>query len=541
MGGALVRLALCLAASVLIVLGFVGFGLYPLTWIALVPALLAIRGQPARHALGYGAAVGLVANLGGYYWIAHMLAEFGGFPRPLAWLGLVLLCLYHSGAFALLLWSVRRAEEDLALTPLWALTVAYPAIEWAYPLIFPYSIGASQYRFTALTQVVELTGLLGLTALVGLVNGAFYDVIDARLAGRRPGVVRLGVTAALLAAVLAYGLARLPVVDRSVAGARRLTVGLVQTNLGARDKDADPELFLARHREMSRAAVAQHPALDLVVWPESAYNRWLPHDRRTAPAEVSGGLGRPMIWGALTFRRHPDGVVDTFNTAFLTAPGGEVRGTYDKVELLLFGERIPFVETFPILRTWLPRTGTFTPGERLAHLALESPTGRVTFLPMICYEDILPAFVRRFWNTAGPAQVLVNLTNDSWYGDSHEPIIHLALASFRAIETRRALVRATNTGISAVVDPAGRVIARTGQWRQEVLVAEVPVLDGGDTTVYMRLGDWVGWLAWGGVLASVAAATRRRRRARQGAAGRAEPPSGSTIDRLRGSGALSRS
>jgi len=160
---------------------------------------------------------------------------------------------------------------------------------------------------------------------------------------------------------------------------------------------------------------------------------------------------------------------------------------------------------------------------------------------MICYEDILPAFVRRFWNTAGPAQVLVNLTNDSWYGDSHEPIIHLALASFRAIETRRALVRATNTGISAVVDPAGRVIARTGQWRQEVLVAEVPVLDGGDTTVYMRLGDWVGWLAWGGVLASVAAATRRRRRARQGAAGRAEPPSGTTIDRLRGSGALSRS
>ncbi|MBI2466839.1 MAG: apolipoprotein N-acyltransferase, partial [Candidatus Rokubacteria bacterium] len=93
----LIRLALSLGAAALEVLGFVGFGLFPLTWVALVPALIAVRGQPPRRVLGYGLVFGTVANLGGYYWVAHMLAEFGGIPRPLAWLGVTLLCAYQAG------------------------------------------------------------------------------------------------------------------------------------------------------------------------------------------------------------------------------------------------------------------------------------------------------------------------------------------------------------------------------------------------------------------------------------------------------------
>jgi apolipoprotein N-acyltransferase len=504
----LVRLALGLSAAALEVLGFVGFGLFPLAWIALVPALVAIRGQTPGRAFGYGLVFGTLANLGGYYWVAHMLTEYGGLPWPLAWLGLFLLCLYHAGAFALLFWGVRRAEESLGLAPLWTLAVAYPAVEFAYPLLFPYSIGASQYRFTAITQIVDLTGLLGLTALIGLVNGAAYELIDARLGGRRPSGRRLAGTALLFAAVLTYGLARMPGVERVTAGARRIKVALVQTNLGAREKDADPGLFIARHQAMSRAAVATHPDLDLVVWPETAYTRWLPQGQRSVREQVTRGLDRPMIFGALTYRPRPGGDADTFNTALLTSAAGEVLGRYDKIELLLFGERIPLADTFPAIRAWLPRTATFTPGRSLAPLRL----GELSFLPMICYEDILPAFVRRLWRAGGPAGVLVNLTNDSWYGDSHEPLIHLALASFRAIETRRALIRSTNTGISALVDPIGRISARSGQWRQETLVGEVPVIAGGDSTVYMRMGDVVGWLAWAGVLAGLVADRRARRR-----------------------------
>src|SRR5206468_11835204 len=152
------------------------------------------------------------------------------------------------------------------LAPLWTLAAAYPAVEFAYPLLFPYSLGASQYRFTAITQIVEVPGLLGLTALIGLVNGAVYELLDARLEGRRPGARRLVVPAVLLAAVLAYGLLRMPAVERTTATAPRIKVALVQTNLGARDKSADPALFVARHQAMSRAALAAHPDLDLVVW-----------------------------------------------------------------------------------------------------------------------------------------------------------------------------------------------------------------------------------------------------------------------------------
>ena len=504
----LIRVALIVSAAVLVVLGFIGFGFFPLSWVALVPALVAIRDQPPGRVLVYGLVLGTLANLGGYYWIAHMLTEFGGLPWPVAWLGVFLLCVYQGGVFALLLLAVRRGEDRLGLAPLWTLTVAYPAVEFLYPLLFPYSIGASQYRFSAITQIVEVTGLLGLTALIGLVNGAVYELVDASLGRRRPAAWRLAVPAALFGLALAYGLVRIPQVDGITAASVRIKVALVQTNLGARDKGADPQFFIGLHQAMSRSALAAHPDVDLLVWPETAYNRWLPRDQRNMREAVTRGLDRPMIWGARTYRRRPDGGADTFNTALLTSASGDVLGSYDKIELLLFGERIPLANTFPEIRRWFPRSSTFTSGESLEPLRL----GALTFLPTICYEDILPALVRRLWRSGGPTSVLINLTNDSWFGDSHEPMIHLALASFRAIETRRALIRSTNTGISALVDPVGRITARSGQWRREVLVGDVPVIERGDSTVYMRVGDIVGWLACGGVLLGLVAARRARDR-----------------------------
>jgi apolipoprotein N-acyltransferase len=129
---------------------------------------------------------------------------------------------------------------------------------------------------------------------------------------------------------------------------------------------------------------------------------------------------------------------------------------------------------------------------------------------MVCYEDLIPTLVRKIWKKDGPADVLVNVTNDSWYGDTHEPLIHLVLASFRSIETRRALIRSTNTGISAIVDPSGRIVQRTGQWTQETLVADVPLIEDGSTTVYMKAGDVVGWLAASLALLMLVQARRKK-------------------------------
>jgi len=150
---------------------------------------------------------------------------------------------------------------------------------------------------------------------------------------------------------------------------------------------------------------------------------------------------------------------------------------------------IPFESTFPSLRRLFPFTGRYSPGTALHHLQAAG----ATFLPTLCYEDIQPSRVREIWSQAGPADALVNLSDDSWFGDTHEPRIHLTLATFRAIETRRALIRSTNTGISALVDPVGRIFAKSGQHTCETLLGAIPLIRDGSSTLYMSWGDWFGW------------------------------------------------
>jgi apolipoprotein N-acyltransferase len=503
------QIALCALAGVLDFLGFVGFGLFPLAWIAWLPVLFAVRAEGVKRTFLLGMVFGTVAHVGGYYWVAHMLHEFGGIPRAASLLGMVLLCAYQGIVFALVLALVRHAEGRLGLAPVWSLAAAYPAVELLFPMPFPYFIGASQYRFTALTQVVELTGLLGLTALIALLNGAFHELVSVAVEKRRLFPRRVAVPAAVFAAVAGYGLLRIPMVERDVAAARTLRVALVQANLGARDKASRRGEFIQRHLDMTQEAVATDPRVEMVVWPETAYDASVWRAETNLARHGLADSGRTMLVGARTVEPGREGRLDVYNSALLLAPSGEVVGRFDKVQLLVFGETIPFVETFPALRRWFPRSSTFARGRTLRNLE----HGGVSLLPMICYEDILPAFVRRLWREAGPANALVNLTNDSWYGDSHEPRIHLALATFRSIETRRALVRSTNTGISALVDPLGRITSRTGQWTRETLVGEIPLMEHGRSTPYMKAGDVVGWLACAAVALGLVQARRARAQA----------------------------
>jgi apolipoprotein N-acyltransferase len=487
-----IALLLCAASGVLYFLTFLNFELYPLIWLCLVPVLCAVRDTTPRRALLLGTVFGTITNAGGYYWVVHLLQEFGHLHVSLAVIGYLLLCAYQGFLLAIVLALVRFGERRLHIAPVWSLAIVFPAVEFAYPLLFPSYIGNSQLHFTTITQFVDITGLAGLTLLVGLVNGALYEIVASRLEHRKPVTVRLAIPAMTFALCAAYGLVRTPQIDAITADAPKLTVGLVQTNIGARDKAADPNEFVDAHQEMSRELIAAHPEVDLVVWPESAYNEPLRRAQKNVKLQVSSGIDRPLLFGALTYGPAPDGRSDSsqiFNSLVLANANGDVSNTYDKIELLVFGETYPFSSTLPFLERVFG-TNWFTRGSALEHLRL----GDNSFLPMICFEDIIPALVRRIWKEAGPSDVLVNGTNDSWYGDTHEPMIHLALASFRSIETRRALIRSTNTGISAIVDPAGRITHRTGQWTKETLVADVPMIKDGSSTIFLRIGNVVGWV-----------------------------------------------
>ncbi|NJK88940.1 MAG: apolipoprotein N-acyltransferase, partial [Myxococcales bacterium] len=428
---------------------------------------------------------GVVAMLGGYYWVVHLLQEFANFGLPMAVLGYLLLSLYQGLVLGVVVAVAVAIHRRWQVPNAVALALALTAGEAFFPFLFPNYAGNALYRVPLLTQHVELFGMAGVSLLLGVVNGALVDLILVQR-GRGAAHVPLAIALASLGAVAIYGAIRIAQVDADLEGAETMRVALVQANVGARASSDEKDEMVLVHREMTRDVAREHPDLDLVVWPESSYNRFIPRDK-TDLASVNGYITVPLLFGAVT-GNIGSGEREIYNSAVLTSSTGALASRFDKVELLMFGETIPFVESVPQIREWFPRSSTFTRGKTFEHLVFDD----VELLPMICYEDIIPSFVQKIWSKAGPADVLVNITNDSWYGDSHEPLIHLALATFRSIETRRALIRSTNTGISALIDPVGRIVKRTGQWTRETLVGDVPLIKDGSSTLFMKTGDVAG-------------------------------------------------
>jgi apolipoprotein N-acyltransferase len=243
------------------------------------------------------------------------------------------------------------------------------------------------------------------------------------------------------------------------------------------------------------------------VWSESSVTMPVPEDigNELLRKRVSQYLGVPAIVGAVYYRVDPDRE-RWFNTALSTDKTGEINARYDKTYLLMFGEYLPFGDTFPQLYKWSPHSGRFSAGTKLDPLFIETGGKKHVVSTLICYEDILPGFTNKLVSYGNP-ELLVNITNDAWFGDSTEPWEHLALAKFRAIEHRRFLVRSTNSGVSAIVDPVGRVLGNTQTFKPDTLLGTIRWMR--SSTVYEAVGDWP-WLAVG--LAAIAAAFVRSRR-----------------------------
>lgn len=504
------RVALACASGVLYFVGYTGFGQFYLTWFCFVPVLFAVRDVTPRRAAALGMCFGQVTQLGGFYWVAELLRNFAGVPTPLDWIATVLLCAYQAVVCALSVALVRRAELSLGVAPVWSLPVVFPALELAFPLIFPNAIGYSQYRFTAVTQVVELGGMTLLGSLILLVNGAVFEALRSR--GRAP-LARLAVPALCLAAALGYGLLRIPQVDAAQRDARRLRVALVQTNVGAASKLQSAQQSSRQHAAASREALAQDPAIELIVWPETVYYEYVPRSGPDVPGLADAGITTSLVFGAPTAVFDAQGrVTEFYNSMVLVSPENRTLGIYDKIELVPLGETIPGLTWFPWLAQLIPAPALLDRGTRFEHLVLEDGT---RLLPLICIEDIIPSLVRELWQRAGPADVLVNVTNDSWYGHTHEPIHHMAMSTFRSIETRRALIRSTNTGISVLVDPVGRITARTPMAEPALLIDSVPLIEDDGTTPYLRFGEVAGALCWALLALGGIVELRRRRAATQ--------------------------
>lgn len=469
-------------------------GLYPLVLVGFLPLLRAADGRRDRAACASAAVAGWVAGavfyLGVSDWLPAAIARLQGVGRPAAWALFGLFVSVHALQFALaaacaaLLGGAAARDAPFGwLTNAAAAAAVWVLFEWAFPKVFPWSIGNVLGADPRLRQGADLGGAHGLALLVMLVNALLAE--GARW--RSPPAHRLRATAmaaGVLSLALAYGAWRTAApTGPSAHGGVRITI--VQGGAAAPDTDllATTERTFATYAALTRTAA---PATDLVVWPENALRVYVRDNDifRGRLAALAGEATRPLLLGALD-RTEAGGEL---NGAYLfaPAPGTRPAAIHHKSALLPFGEYVPGADWWPALRRWRT-TGDFVPGAPPAPFDVDLHGARLRVAASICFEATRAgAFndpVRR------GAELLVNLSDDAWFASRKAAAQHLELTRLRAVETRRWLVRASNSGISAFIDPAGRIAAALPLGAVGTLVRRLDTSS--VTTVYVRVGDWV--------------------------------------------------
>lgn len=467
-----------------------GFG--PAAFFALVPLWASLSALSPGQAFGAGMAAGTVHYLGLIYWIVPTLTIYGRLNPVLALACLVLLSLYlalYTGIFALVM---KKYPMPGWLGPLWGAAV-WVGLEFVRTHAFtgfPWGVlGYSQFANTLLVQTADLGGVLGLSFVLAGCNG-----VGARLwetLRQRPGsgftkdlVIPLAYTFLILAGALAYGHFRLETVDTWIARAPKPVVSVVQGNI-EQDKKWDTafkDLTVERYRRLSLETAPS----DLVVWPETAlpfyYGRdavyTLAVDKAVREKNAHFLIGSP----AAEVDRE---IVRYYNRAYMLNPKGLKTGHYDKTHLVPFGEYVPLQDLLFFIEKLTAEAGNFSRGKsRGVPLGFGNHSTGV----LICFEVLFPGIARAVVNNG--ADILTTITNDAWFGRTSAPAQHFSVAVLRAVENRRSVVRAANTGISGFIDPAGRVTAATALFETTALSAGVPALD--RTTFYTRYGDLPG-------------------------------------------------
>ncbi len=494
------RWVLAVASGVLLAAAFPARDLEPLAWIGLVPLLVAARRLRPGAAFRVGWLGGFVFYVATVYWVAYTITNYTRVPFALA-LGIlalmssILAC--YTGAFVA---GVRWMEER-ELPVLWLAPPLWVTLEWLrswFFIGFPWAaLGYSQYRYHDLVQIAEVTGVYGVSASLVLFNAVIVGILPERGAGPSPRrlVPALVALTLLVVGIPFWGRWRVAALaGRPPAGTLR--VAIAQGNV-AQDHKWDPAYqveTLEGYRALTAEAAAQH--VDLVVWPETATPFFFqePGPLRDAVLETAGTNQVSLLFGSPAFRQASSGTLQELNRVYLVSPEGRELATYDKMQLVPFGEYVPYAGALFFVRRIVEAVGDLVPG--LVPTVFRLPAAR--FGVAICYEDVFPTVTRRF--LTGGADFLVNVTNDAWYGPTSAPHQHLAQATFRAIEGRVPLVRAANTGISAVIDVDGRI-----RWAGplfERLVRVEQITWPGVRTFYTRFGDL---FAWACALASLAA------------------------------------
>lgn len=466
---------------------------FPLSFVAWIPLCLALRGLRWPRALAYGTVAGFVAVFIAYGWMAELTARFGGLPGYASWAVHFIFSLFHGLQWGFTAGLAVALAAGVSWRVPWLLVLTWPICELFFPALFPVNGAFFWADHPEWIQAAELAGAPGVGALHVLSSVVLLLVLQAE--GRKSALGRLGVAVAFYVAVPALGHWRMSAVQAQMDQLPSLKIGVVQGNAGIETR-RDMRVPVLRSLQQSTAQM-QREGADLVVWGETVYpfrgffrdstHDFPPEDLR----RVMRGFDVPLLFGLTTFERGGDWR-RPYNTAWILEKDGSLGSRYDKAKPLWFGEYVPLVDPDWYLDTF-PNASYLTkgPGPQVM------PWNNIRLGPMICYEVLLSDFVRDTVDQG--VQILVNMTNDSWFGDTREQGEHLALTVVRAVETRRPLIRAVSAGISAYIDPEGRIVDslpstdsdRNGYKGAQAFLVEVPVVEPDARTLYLQVGR--GW------------------------------------------------
>jgi apolipoprotein N-acyltransferase len=504
---------LVVLSSLLQVLIFPLPGLYVLSWVAFAPLIVAIlRARPAGalevdgdvklqaatpgQAFLLAYTCGILWYAGTCYWIYDTMRDHGGLSAPMALLALFLFCLYlglYHGIFGLLLGLAAGPGRDnrralLAAPFLWV------AVELARTRVtgFPWDmLGTAQVDNISLSRVTTWTGVYGISFEIMLVNVA---LATAFLVPRKKRATLLLAALAAAAVLQAGRLVEAPTLSTD------RTALLMQQNIPV-DENWTREIFSSTLRDLTalnmKAKSSSSPGAsgtpegksDLIVWPESPAPFFTSDPLfRNPVSEMARATNSWVVTGAIGNNPAPNSSSpsELFNSAALVSPSGEWAGRYDKVHLVPFGEYLPFPKLFAFAGGLTKEVGEFKAGDSRAPLH----AGDKSLGVFICYESVFPDEVRQFANNG--AEVFVNISNDAWYGDSGAYAQHLNQTRMRAVENDRWILSATDTGVTASIDPYGRTVAQLPRKVRDVLVAPYSLTS--STTFYTRHGDWFAYL-----------------------------------------------
>ncbi len=481
-----------LISGLFLTLSFPDTNIAWLAFFALVPLLMSIQSMTPTESFYAGFITGISFFLTLIYWIVPTIHVYGGLHLILAFGVLTLLCLYLALYPAIFAFTLKKLKYGsympLLAACIWTgleyiRTYAFTGFSWG-------TLGYSQYENLALIQIADFTGVYGVSFLIILVNSSLavlFMSFKKKIAGQY--IIPVIYTTVLVIGAYIYGSQKINNIDSQIKKAEKTTISIIQGNIKQNLKWSDEFKIhtIEKYIQLSKSQIKKNP--DLVIWPETALPFYYGFDEVLSnhvnqcveSSKTNFLIGSPAFELDKEHTRF-------YNRAYMFDGFADITGSYDKNHLVPFGEYVPFGDYLTFLGKITAQAGNFSAGNQ-AFLPLEFNNHNLNVTRktgvLICFEILFPSISSKFVKNG--ADILTTITNDAWFGQSSAAMQHFSIAVFRAVENRRTVARAANTGISGFIDPKGKIIETTSLFKDTAVTRKVPILT--HISFYTKHGD----------------------------------------------------